>query len=63
LILAAVSLTHPETLTERRESLIWKSFREPLQAKGWPGIGSYKILSALLASIMIALYIIFTFLI
>jgi len=61
LIMVVVSLLCPEPLTEERSKLVWKSFTEPLREKGWPGIGNYKFLSAALALIMIALYIIFTF--
>ncbi|MFH1716976.1 MAG: sodium:solute symporter [Planctomycetota bacterium] len=63
LIMVVVSLLCPEPLTEEKNKLVWKSFMEPLREKGWPGIGNYKLLSAVLALSMIALYIIFTFLI
>lgn len=61
LILFAVSLIRPETLTEGKKTMVWTSFKQPLKAAGWPGFGSYKFLSILLAAIMAALYIIFTF--
>jgi len=62
-IMVIVSLIFPEPLTQERESLVWKSFTEPLREEGWPGIGNYKLLSAVLALTIIALYIIFTFLV
>jgi len=62
-IMVVVSLVFPEPLTQEKESLVWKSFTEPLREKGWPGIGNYKLLSAVLALSIIALYIIFTFLV
>jgi SSS family solute:Na+ symporter len=63
LILVLVSLIHPESLTEKKKSMVWTSLKEPMLAKGWPGFGSYKFLSLLLAVIMVALYVMFTFII
>jgi SSS family solute:Na+ symporter len=61
IILVVISYVSPERLTEDKSALIWKSFRAPLREKGWPGIGNYKLLSAILALVMIVLYVIFTF--
>jgi SSS family solute:Na+ symporter len=44
-----------------KSALIWKSFRDPLRERGCLGIGNYKLLSAVLALVMIVLYVIFTF--
>ena len=60
-IMVVMSIVFPEPLTEEKSKLVWKSPLEPLREKGWPGIGNYKLLSAVLAFTMIALYIIFTF--
>ncbi|MBN2376281.1 MAG: sodium:solute symporter [Sedimentisphaerales bacterium] len=60
LIMVLVSLVCSEPLTEEKSKLVWKSFREPLEEKGWPGIGNYKMLSAVLALMMITLYVVFT---
>jgi SSS family solute:Na+ symporter len=60
-IMIVVSLIFPEPLTEEKRKLVWKSPLEPLREKGWPGIGNYKGLSAVLALCMVALYFIFTF--
>ena len=60
-ILTVMSYVFPEPLTEKKNALIWKSFLDPLREKGWKGIGNYKVLSAVLALVMIALYVIFTF--
>lgn len=40
-------------------SLCWKTPMEPLADKGWPGIGNYKFLSALLLCSMAVLYYLF----
>jgi len=63
IIMVLVSLAYPEPLTEEKSKLVWKSFMEPLQERGWPGIGNYKRLSAILALMMIALYVTFTWLV
>jgi SSS family solute:Na+ symporter len=61
LIMVAASLAFPEPLTEEKRKLVWRSPLEPLREKGWPGLGNYKLLSAVLAVTMITLYVIFTF--
>jgi len=61
IILVVTSRLFPEPLTVEKKRLVWKSFREPLRQKGWPGWGDYKRLSIILALVMIALYMIFTF--
>lgn len=59
LVLMFVSNWTPEPLTPEKESLVWKSWLEPLQSPGWKGFGNYKFLSALLFVVMIILYWIF----
>jgi len=61
LIMVVTSLLFPESITEEKRKFIWKSPLEPLSEKGWPGLGNYKLLSAILAVTMIILYVIFTF--
>lgn len=53
------SYIYPVTHTEESKKLYWNSIFEPLQAKGWSGIGNYKTLSALLLGIMVVLYCFF----
>ncbi|MGM9475015.1 sodium:solute symporter [Pedobacter sp. GSP4] len=50
------SFIYPAVHTKQSEVLYWKSIWEPLQYKGWKGIGNYKVLSALLLVIMAVLY-------
>ncbi|GAO42788.1 sodium:solute symporter [Flavihumibacter petaseus] len=59
LIQVVLSFVFPVQHTADSETLYWKSFREPLSAKGWPGPGNYKFLSFLLLAIMAVLYWIF----
>lgn len=54
-----LSYIFPVQHTEDSEKLYWKSIWEPLQAKGWPGIGNYKTLSVLLIAVMVVLYWVF----
>jgi len=60
-ILTVMSYVFPEPLTAKKSALVWKSFLDPLREKGWAGIGNFKLLSAVLATVMIVLYVIFTF--
>ena len=59
LIQTVLSLVYPVQHTKDSEKLYWKHPLEPLQAKGWKGIGNYKLLSALLLGTMVVLYIFF----
>ncbi|HTN07418.1 sodium:solute symporter [Agriterribacter sp.] len=60
-VLMQVTLSYifPVKHTEQSSKLYWKSFWEPLQSKGWSGIGNYKILSIILLLILTTLYSIF----
>jgi SSS family solute:Na+ symporter len=60
-VIMQVSLSwyFPVHHTAESNTLYWKSPLEPLQDKGWKGIGNYKVLSALLLGVMAILYIIF----
>jgi SSS family solute:Na+ symporter len=53
------SYRYPVKHTAQSEVLYWKSIWEPLQSKGWSGVGNYKVLSASLLLIMGVLYIYF----
>ncbi|RZK58691.1 MAG: sodium:solute symporter [Pedobacter sp.] len=56
IIQVSCSYIYPVVHTEQSKKLYWNSFWEPLQVKGWTGIGNYKFLSALLLTIMVVLY-------
>ncbi len=55
----ALSYIFPVTHTAQSSTLYWRSFREPLQSRGWEGLGNYKTLSFLLLLTMGVLYWIF----
>lgn len=59
LLQVTFSYVYPVRHTVESSTLYWKSIREPLQRKGWRGMGNYKILSALLILIMAVLYWVF----
>jgi SSS family solute:Na+ symporter len=59
-IMVVCSVLFPEPLTPEKKALVWNSIWEPLQGKGWPGLGSYKVLSAVLIFIMVALFWLFS---
>lgn len=54
-----LSFRYPVQHTKESSVLFWKSPWEPLQSKGWKGLGNYKLLSALLLACMVVLYIFF----
>lgn len=60
-VIIQVSLSYyfPVHHTAESNTLYWKSPLEPLQDRGWKGIGNYKVLSVLLLGTMTILYIIF----
>jgi SSS family solute:Na+ symporter len=58
-IQVVVSLYNPHKHTADSESLVWGNPMDCLKDKGWPGIGNYKLLSALLFVTMVVLYWIF----
>jgi len=51
-----VSLFTPEELTDDKASLVWDHPLDALSSPGWPGIGNYKLLSALLFVSLVVLY-------
>ncbi|WP_316819140.1 sodium:solute symporter [Pedobacter nyackensis] len=53
------SYLYPVQHTAESATLYWKSPLEPLQGKGWSGIGNYKFLSALLLTVTAILYYVF----
>lgn len=55
----SISIVSPAGEYEKASKLYWKTPLEPLKDKGWPGIGNYKFLSALLLVTMGILYYIF----
>ncbi|EHQ29091.1 sodium:solute symporter [Mucilaginibacter paludis] len=55
----SLSYVYPVKHTAQSQVLYWHSAWEPLENKGWPGIGNYKLLSALLVLTMAVLFWIF----
>jgi SSS family solute:Na+ symporter len=55
----AFSYMYPVVHTAQSNELYWRTWKQPLQSKGWSGIGNYKLLSALLLLIMGFLYYFF----
>jgi SSS family solute:Na+ symporter len=58
-ILVVVSLAWPKPLTDKQAALVWGNPMDALRAPGWPGLGNYKVLAALLVVTMVVLYSIF----
>jgi len=53
------SYVYPVQHTSESENLYWKSIGEPLQSRGWSGLGNYKTLSVILLLLMGVLFWIF----
>lgn len=51
-----LSFVFPVQHTEESSKLYWNSIWEPLQIKGWKGIGNYKVLTGILLLTMAVLY-------
>lgn len=58
-IMLTLSLVRPHIHTAESAVLYWKTPLEPLRQPGWPGLGNYKFLSALLLAAMAVLYFVF----
>lgn len=53
------SYVYPVQHTVQSRDLYWKNPMDPLRGKAWPGMGNYRILSAMLLAIVVILYVIF----
>ena len=58
-ILVTGSRLRPQALTDEQRSLVWLRPLDALRSPAWPGIGNYRLLSAVLFVVMIALYVVF----
>lgn len=54
-----LSYIYPVKHTEESKMLYWQSPWQPLESRGWKGLGNYKLLSVLLLACMVILYIFF----
>jgi SSS family solute:Na+ symporter len=59
LLQVVFSYVYPVVHTPQSKNLYWRSWKEPLQSKGWKGIGNYKTLSLLLLLLMTVLFYVF----
>jgi len=58
-ILVVMSALKPHQHDERSRKLVWGSPLDALRSPGWPGVGNYKFLAALLFAVMVFLYAVF----
>ncbi len=56
---AGVSWWTPEELTDAKRQLVWDRPSDAFRSPGWPGVGNYKFLSALLLATIVVLYSLF----
>jgi SSS family solute:Na+ symporter len=54
-----LSLVFPHRHTPQSEKLVWSNPLECVRSPGWPGIGDYRLLAALLFVTMVVLYVVF----
>ncbi len=54
-----LTLAMPKLATEDVQRLYWAHPLEALRSAGWPGIGDYRILAALVVLVMVGLYVVF----
>ncbi len=54
-----ISLAYPHRHTPESEKLVWANPLECVRRPGWPGLGDYRILAALLFVTMVVLYVVF----
>jgi len=59
LVLVLLSYAVPQQHTEESESLVWSDPMAAFRQPGWPGIGNYKFLSAVLFVLVVVIYVIF----
>ena len=55
-LLVAVSLLSPHEHTAESEALVWRHPLDALRGQPWPGLGDYRLLSAILFLVMLLLY-------
>ncbi len=58
-VLWTVSIIAPHRHTVESEKLLWSNPLDALRGAGWPGIGNYRLLAAVLFVVMVGLYVIF----
>ncbi len=58
-IMVATSFLFPEPLKEEARALVWEDWREPLRQKCGSGLADYRVVSALILVVFVALYAVF----
>jgi SSS family solute:Na+ symporter len=59
IILFVVSLIRPHRHTEESKRLVWAHPFDAVRSPGWPGLGDYRVIAAVLFGTMVLLYWIF----
>lgn len=60
LLQVVLSFIYPMQHTEGSQNFYWKNLKEPLQIKGWKGLGNYKTLTLILLLVMSVLFYLFS---
>ena len=59
LLQAVLSFVLPKLPDEDPQRLYWANPLDALKSAGWPGLGDYRVLSALVIAVMVGLYVVF----
>ena len=59
LLQAVLSFCLPKLPEEDPQRLYWANPLDALKSAGWPGLGDYRVLSALVVAVMVGLYVVF----
>ena len=60
ILLALLRLLPEQAESPEADQLVWKNPLEALRGDSWPGIGDYRVLTAILIAVMIWLYWVFS---
>jgi len=58
-VMVVTSLAKPDPPSAEKDALCWRSPLAALRGEAWRGIGNYRVLAAVLAVVMVALYFVF----
>ena len=58
-IMVTTTFLFPEPLKKEALSLVWEDWREPLRGRCGSGLSDYRVMSALVLAVFVALYFLF----
>ena len=58
-IMVTTTFRFPEPLKDEARPLVWEDWREPLRGRCGTGLSDYRVVSALIFAVFVALYLVF----